>query len=95
MLGFPLHICFFIIYNILLVWIFAIKLKYYRIYKGREIIGIPEILLSFVFLYFPILGKDNNDELDVLKRKINSRLMLFYGVVLLHIVLVVILNYIR
>jgi len=75
--------------------IFLSKLKYYKVYRNKEIIGLTEILLAAVFLYFPIFGKDTGDELIKLRKKANKRLMIFYGVVLLQIILVIVLNIIH
>jgi hypothetical protein len=81
---------------IIIPWTILMKIKYFKIARQKEFKGTIELFSPFneefwiagITWGFPVLGQDANVELNSLRKKANSRLFLFYLIVLIQILLV-------
>jgi hypothetical protein len=85
----------FISWAILIPAIFKMKIKYFVVSRQKESPGIREWCITCLTWEFPIIGRDENLELDTIRKKANYRLYYFYLIILLQLILVGILNKIK
>jgi hypothetical protein len=85
---------------VLIPAIFIMKIKYFKTLRQKEFKGTEE-LLSFLASEWwiagltwaiPTFGQDKNSELNKIRRKANSRLYIFYFIILTQLTLVGFLN---
>ena len=85
---------------ILIPMVMIMKIKYYKISRQKEYNGIPDLFaflttefwIAGITIGFPIIGKDKKIELNKIRKKANIRLFRFYGIILIQIFLVILLN---
>ena len=85
---------------ILIPMIMIMKIRYFKKLRHKQFNGIsdlfafwtPELWIAGITFAFPILGKGKELELKRIKKNANRRLMGFYGIILIQLIIVVFLN---
>lgn len=80
--------------------IMVMKIKYFKTSRQKEFRGTIELFsfLSSEWWYagltwaIPTIGRDKNDALNEIRARVNSRLYLFYLIILIQLILVAVLN---